>query len=402
MIFGKKAPSEACCPHGVPREMMCKTCMVETHRGPITEKIKEQRLEIIEGEKASGDFEYGWQIKKGEKRVDFESGQDMVLVDEKRKLTAVFDGMGGMGDQESGARASSVAAELLPEFYDRAFEFVKTKVTREDVMAMLKEQVRIPDSNPQYQKTLEQAEKAFFSLPQEVQMTMLALNRSVKELNPIVLSTGGKTTITAGRTVELPDGRTFEVIAQLGDSGVVKVSEDGTVKDVAPEDTFVDELVEAGEITPEQAKDPNFVYTGKHAEVVRQQLDGQEPTIKNIGRIATQALGNEYVVRPRMLVEETKPGDGYYFMSDGLRDVIRDKKGDLDLRRIGQVVDKSKNPKEACANLNAEAVRKDSKFDDKGVVAKVRSLEKISPEELKPEDEDVEEISAEDVEEVAA
>jgi serine/threonine protein phosphatase PrpC len=378
--------SDEFCPHGMIRGLPCEAC---EHEKRMEKRNAEQRLEMVEGERKSGEFIYDWQLKKGEKRENpDEMGQDMFLVDEKRKLAAVFDGMGGEGDPESGARASALAAELLPELYDKAQEFVKTKATREDVDEILKDQIRIPENHPEYAALMEQGKKDFFALPKEAQIAMLSLHHSIKELNPAIKESGGKTTITAGVTVELPDGGALEVIGQVGDSGAVKVREDGSAADLVPEDSTVDILVMMGEITPEQAKDPNFVYGGKK--------------IEEWSRLTTQALGTPKAPMPRIVVRRLEPGESIYYMSDGLRDDIFNEKGDLDLERIGKIVHESKSPKEACAALNNEA-SKGEKGDDKIVVAKVRQrLEEIPSEELIEEpEEEVEEISPEEIEEVA-
>lgn len=267
---------------------------------------------------------------------------------------------------------------------------------------MLQDQIRIPENDPQYAALLEEGREVFQKLPKEAQIAMLSLHRAIRDLNPAIKESGGKTTITAGITVELPDGSAIEVIGQVGDSGAVKVREDGSAEDLVQEDSLVDTLVMMGEITLEQTKDTNFEYKGPFAEQLRAEIKrtgakDTEPTIKNLRLIMTGGIGAPKAPMVRMTAQPLEPGESIYYMSDGLRDDITDKEGNLDLERIGKIVHKSKNPKEACAALNAEA-NEGRKKDDKIVVAKVRQrLEEIPSEELIEEEEEEEEISSEDI-----
>jgi len=394
MIWGRKQqPAEACCPHGIPREKQCGSCLIEAHREQIDTRMLEQRKEIFEGEKVEGDFEYAWQVKRGEKREHLEQGQDMVLVDEKRKMTAVFDGLGGEGDSESGARASSLAAELLPEYYDRVLEYVKTKATSEDAADMIHNQIRLPENHPQYASLMEEGLKEFFAQPKEVQIAMLTMHRAIQELNPAVLKSGGQTTISAGITVELPDGRVFEIIGHLGDGGVVKVEEDGTATELVAEDSAIDLLLTLGEITPEQAKNPEFVYQG-----TKEQLKGKN--IRELGRITTQSLGDPSMIpMPRVVATELKPGQSCVFVTDGQKDEIVDKEGNFDTKKIGKMVYESETPSEACKKINNEA-SKGPKRDDKGIVVLSRKVSSEEIETAEETEEEPEEISAEDLEEI--
>lgn len=117
--------SEEFCPHGMVRGLPCTACK---HQEGMKERNADQRLESIRGEKRSGEFVYDWNLEKGEERETSELGQDMFLVDEKRKLTAVFDGLGGEGDPESGARASALAANFYPNYMMKQQNMLEKKL----------------------------------------------------------------------------------------------------------------------------------------------------------------------------------------------------------------------------------------------------------------------------------
>jgi serine/threonine protein phosphatase PrpC len=393
MIWGRKQqPAEACCPHGTPREKHCVLCLIEAHQEKTNGRLAKQGLKIFEGEKAKDDFEYAWQLKKGEKREKTSRlGQDMYLVDEEKGLKAVFDGLGGEGDPDSGARASSLAAELLPELYIRVLEYFRTKITEKDIDIMLHDQIRLPKDHPQYTTRMRDGKKEFLAQPKEIQIAMLTMHRTIEELNPAIVVSGGQTTITAGVTVELPDGRAFEVIGQLGDSGVVEVSDDGTAIDVVPEDSLLDLLLTQGEITPEQIKDPNFIYQGKKEEI-------KGKSVSYLKKMTTQSLGDrDMIPMARIVVREFNPGKIFLYMSDGLRDEIIDDQGNLDVKRIGKITHDSKNSKTSLQKLNDEA-SKGPKQDDKIILRVSRKFKKISPKKINEEEEGVEKISPEEIE----
>ncbi len=223
-------------------------------------------------------------------------------------------------------------------------------------------------------------------LPKEVKMEMLSLFASVRALGQETRNTGGKSTITVGKSVRLPDGRMFEVMANVGDGGAMKLREDGTARDITKEDSAIDAMLQAGFLTPEQAKGPDFQIPLP---------GGKKMTVKDARRQMYQALGAKDEITPRITVDLVRPGEKIVYMTDGLRDEFTDAAGTFDAAKASAYFDAGKSAKENAVRLNGEAA-KGPKHDDKAVLIKER-LESAVLED----DEDVEELSPEDLQEVA-
>jgi protein phosphatase len=100
------------------------------------------------------------------------------------------------------------------------------------------------------------------------------------------------------------------LVAHLGDSRLYRMRE-GTLKQVTRDHSLLQEQIDSGLISPEQAK---------HAQH------------KNL---VTKALGIDPTVEPEIREYETRPGDIYLLCSDGLCDMVEDGDISMTLEALG-------------------------------------------------------------------
>jgi len=100
------------------------------------------------------------------------------------------------------------------------------------------------------------------------------------------------------------------LVAHLGDSRLYRMR-DGTLKQITRDHSLLQEQIDSGLITPEQAK---------HAQH------------KNL---VTKALGIDPTVEPEIREYETLPGDLYLLCSDGLCDMVEDSDISMALEALG-------------------------------------------------------------------
>ncbi|HSG77136.1 MAG TPA: Stp1/IreP family PP2C-type Ser/Thr phosphatase [Burkholderiales bacterium] len=100
------------------------------------------------------------------------------------------------------------------------------------------------------------------------------------------------------------------LVAHLGDSRLYRMR-DGTLKQVTRDHSLLQEQIDSGLITAEQAK---------HAQH------------KNL---VTRALGIDPAVEPEIREYETRPGDIYLLCSDGLCDMVTDEDISMTLEALG-------------------------------------------------------------------
>lgn len=100
------------------------------------------------------------------------------------------------------------------------------------------------------------------------------------------------------------------MVAHLGDSRLYRMRE-GALALLTRDHSLLQEQIDSGLITPEQAK---------HAQH------------KNL---VTRALGIDPVVEPELREHQTRPGDLYLLCSDGLNDMVSDEDIELALQALG-------------------------------------------------------------------
>lgn len=351
---------------------------IETNEVPLETRAEWQKQESVEEslDDFSETLSVAYEMRKDMKKRPGETpGEDMILADRETGLTGVFDGLGGEG---SGDKASATAAYVMPEIYkqqaaEMAYNADITKY-RDEFFAGQKnlEHPALHDFADQKMKQM------WGNLPDKVQRTLLALYTTAKGVNGEVVKTGGLTTMTVGKTVEMPDGRAYEITASIGDSGAIKLREDGSVSELTVEDSSLSDAVAAGFISPEEAKNPDHVVK-MHGKEVTDPKTGKPLTVKLLRRGMSQALGQKGI-EPHMTVNLVREGESVVYMSDGLRDEILGDDGFFDPEKAASVMAPNSSPLEKAKALNTEA-SKGTKGDEKSIVVKER-LHTLSNEDL--------------------
>jgi serine/threonine protein phosphatase PrpC len=338
-----------------------------------------QSMEKISGKMEDFGEELSVEVAMGkdmEKRPGSERGEDMYLADKETGLTGVFDGLGGEGN---GADASGMAAQFAPSLYK-----VMRKST-EQARDLGAEMRAVIDGQGSFEhpddvaKFIEGLAKLWEALDPALKQEVVALFKTVQKLGEKVAETGGMTTVTLGRTVSLPDGRMFEVIANIGDSGAMKIDAEGNAADVTKEDSTVDQAISMGMLTREQAADPNHLV----------KVGSKEVPVSKLRRGMYQALGMKgQVPVPRMSIVEIKPGDKMVYATDGIRDEISDEYGNFDAKKAAAAMG------EGGAELLMREAEKGTKKDEKTVLIKERFataevLEELAEDEVELDEGDI-------------
>lgn len=322
-------------------------------------RSKWQGMELVRGEieDFGPDLAVQFEMRKDlDKRPGDQPGEDMFLADRKTGLTGVLDGLGGEG---SGDKASAAAAETMPSAYEAAkAELLKTqKSSREgfqkEFQAFLDGQVAFEHPSERNAKKKEILAKGW---PPEVHLEAMALRKAVLAAHEAVKETKGLTTLTVGKTIELPDGRAFEVIVNSGDSGAFKIGEDGSVEELTKEDSVIDLLIANGMLTPEEAEDPNHKVAGR--------------TVREYRAKMFQALGMDEgkvgaPFQPRVSVTELKPGEKIVYLSDGIRDLEKfQSEGRFDAGKAAEVLKAADGAENLASALVGDAARTERQLKD--------------------------------------
>ncbi len=242
-----------------------------------------------------------------EKRPGDEPGEDMFLAHKETGLTGVFDGLGGEG---KGNLASAKAAEMAPQRYveARAGVFKDAGSLERMGQDMISKQADLAHSSERA-SLIEAGQRMWKATPDALKKEMLALYRAVELLNADVAKTGGKTTLTLGKTVAI-NGRSYEIVVNVGDSGAFKVRADGTARELTEEDSALDQALSMGLLKPEEAKNPDHVVA----------IGSSKIPVAKLRAGMYQALGGE-IASPRVSVTEIRPGEKVVYLTDGVRDI---------------------------------------------------------------------------------
>lgn len=291
------------------------------------------------------------------KRPGDQRGEDMFLADARTGLTGVFDGLGqgreGGTEEGRGADASGLAAFAAPALYEViGGHFQKPEEVRSGLQKVIAEQGTL--EHPAKKAATEaNLAKEWSRHDPLVQKEIVTLFLTLRKLSDRVKDTKGLTTATLGKSVTLSDGRMFEIIGNIGDSGATKIGADGRAENITKEDSVLDYLLSKGMLTPEQAADSQFEFAP------------MKKSVKKLKTMMYQALGNpETPVVPRMTVVELKPGDEIVYASDGVRDEFSDANHDFDAKKAAAILGRKGASAEtlvAAAEKEGQADKKDEK-----------------------------------------
>lgn len=201
-------------------------------------------------------------------------------VNANRGLFIVADGMGGHA-------AGEVASEMAVELLARELATIPDEDDRER-QARIGDALRLANKNI-HERTIEETEKH-----------------------------GMGTTVSA---LILKDGRYF--IGQVGDSRVYLLRE-GELKQLTKDHSYVQEQVDAGVLTPEQARYHPY------------------------SNVITRCVGSASQVQPDTLVGDVRDGDVFLLATDGLTGMVDD-------RRLFRLLSSRATPQRVVEALIAEA-----------------------------------------------
>jgi protein phosphatase len=201
-------------------------------------------------------------------------------VNANRGLFIVADGMGGHA-------AGEVASEMAVELLARELATIPNEGDRER-QARIGNALRLANKNI-HERTIEETEKH-----------------------------GMGTTVSA---LILKDGRYF--IGQVGDSRVYLLRE-GELKQLTKDHSYVQEQVDAGVLTPEQARYHPY------------------------SNVITRCVGSASEVQPDTLVGDVRDGDVFLLATDGLTGMVDD-------RRLFRLLSSRATPQRVVEALIAEA-----------------------------------------------
>lgn len=209
-----------------------------------------------------------------------EENQDAFAVEPEAGLFMVADGMGG---HRGGAAASEIVARDLPAMIELALE-------------------KLTSSSPR-------------SMRRTLKKLIREQNRDVHEEGSEVSEHAGMGATLA--LILLRDGRIYA--ANAGDSRIYRLRS-GRLTQLSTDHSVVAELLESGMIGPEQASDHSMVG------------------------VITQYMGMPEVVEPLVRSLALKYGDRFLLCTDGLTDLVHDK-------RIAELLKAEEAPAAACRRL---------------------------------------------------
>jgi serine/threonine protein phosphatase PrpC len=212
--------------------------------------------------------------------LSLEEGGESVLFG----LYAVADGVGGCegGEIASSLALKVLAAGIIDSLLLPALQLDSTNLTQESILQRLGEGVKRANSEVYLEG---QAEGSDMSTTLAV---ALVINKTV-------------------------------YVANVGDSRVY-LSDEGQLRQMTNDHSFVASLVAVGEITPEE------IYTHPYRHII------------------TRCLGTQGDVEVDLFTEELRPGDSLLLCSDGLWEMVKDNK-------IKEVLLQSSSPQSACEQL---------------------------------------------------
>lgn len=282
---------------------------------------KEQRAAAFyaHGRDSATGAEVSLALKRGRKRENV-PGEDTVFFDAKTGLKGIADGVSngvaGEGGEGDGAFASRTAAEWLAA----TFTHRSAQVDREGIANGLVRfaerrlaDLGIKGDNPTFEQQRAALIKTYGPLPREVKAAMIALSDAVADVAAEAITgkkTGdfkGATTLLVSKPVRLPDGRTFEVIAGLGDGRATRVKPNGERRDLVKPHSLLELMRKRGM----DVDNPNFTWT--HPKT------GEVLTRGQLAQATYGGIGAESV-EPNIVIQEVHPGETILLESDGQGD----------------------------------------------------------------------------------
>lgn len=256
-----------------------------------------------------------------EQGVDRENNEDRIVAE--GKVFAVFDGMGGV---KAGEVASGIGQEMLVQ---RAAEFQRTDLTVRETVGV--------------------AYPLLIDIHREI--------REASQKNPDLKGMG--TTVVMAVPVK-EKGQIIVVIAHVGDSRAQYLTEDGSIKPLTLDDSYVRVFYP----DPQEALNKQIKLSSQAG---RGSLDERETQLREMRNLIIQHLGQEEEIEPHISTVALTRGEKLLLTSDGVHDY-------LTYEEISKIVESSQTAEEAAAQLVDRAREKGSKDDRSVIVIKVENM----------------------------
>lgn len=312
--------------------------------------------------------------KKSERKGKEAKNEDNVILDPETGLMGVLDGLGGEG---SGDKASMSAERNLPAHFKKGAEAMQKKGVAEVVKGLVESQMtRVSESPADRERVTKQMEDIMVLDPKMGRKALLLLE-AMKATNEDVKDSKGKTTACVGFIHKAPNGESYAVVANIGDSAAYKRRKDGSLVELTKEDSLLNVLQSSGSLTPElfqkmKASPKEKMPIPLSLELVQAagggKADFEKMQANNIKSLPMSyeklkksmvgALGSSGM-EAALTVRRLDPGDELIMVTDGVADYFEDMSSEtLDTKALADALEDSGTGTERLNYLRETAKRR--------------------------------------------
>lgn len=335
--------------------------------------------------------------KNSRKGKDAERNEDNIIADPETGIVGVLDGLGSEGEVGAGAKASMAAEAAIPAAYTAALAENRRKGVGDIAGQIVGQQLaRLNIADPGLRaaklKELSGMFEEVVARDPELGRKAAALVESIRRANEAVLATGdektrGKTTACIGMVHKGPDGKSYAIVASIGDS--VAFKRRGSTGEMIPlteEDSLLSIMKSAGAISAEQLammkSEPKKKFNFPISLELVQALGGSQVDYEGFQAKGITQLPLDYGKLKRAMsrsmgansaeasltIREMKPGDELIIATDVFDNFENTTTEEPDLPRMAQVAGGAGSQSERVARLREEA-KKGPKDDDAALVS---------------------------------
>ncbi|MFZ6015609.1 MAG: PP2C family protein-serine/threonine phosphatase [Patescibacteria group bacterium] len=286
-----------------------------------------QKRDVVEAQEVPGfdNIEVKITLQKKPKRGAFERNQDNVLADPETGLVGVFDGVGG---RDHGEKASLAAERYLPEHFQSFLKKMKNLDVQRiiqrivDIMQIKLKQISLPHLVKELEDKIKKDLEKIAETDPEILKKTIALLLALNETGENVFATGGRTTACVGITHQAPNGKTYAIIANVGDSGAFIRRADGSVEMLTRDDALLNQMLSEGlldeKLLKKMRKNPKKVFEIKKGE--RNIPITYHDIKRQIGAVLGSEAPDSIPYKPSLEIHRLIEGDELFFATDGILD----------------------------------------------------------------------------------
>ncbi len=335
--------------------------------------------------------------KNSRKGKDAERNEDNIIADPETGIVGVLDGLGSEGEVGAGAKASTAAEAAIPAAYAQALAENKRKGVGDIAGQIVNQQLarlNIVDPARRAAKLRELSDmfEGVVARDPELGRKAAALVESIRRANEAVLATGdektrGMTTACIGMIHKGSDGKSYAIVASIGDS--VAFKRRGSTGEMIPlteEDSLLNIMKSAGAISAEQLammkSEPKKKFNFPISLELVQALGGSRTDYEGfqakgitqlpldygkLKRAMSRSMGADSA-EASLMIRTMEPGDELTFITDIADNFEDPATEEPDLNRMAKAAGGTGSQSERAARLLEEA-KKGSKDDDAAAVS---------------------------------